>query len=224
MLKKSAVNLGLGFTAVCLSTAAFAESNDYYSYTQAPIPVATPAPYYPIDAGFIIGIGGGYADTHWDNIQNWNNIPSSISGAGFTAQAFLGYDFNRFFGLEAGYVYLPKATDNFGLQATNYVVDLLAKLSVPVCGGFSIHAKAGGGYLHSSVDTDFGGILGSDNSRSHIGPAFGVGASYEFIPNLAIGVDWMRYSGEGKIANSNYQPSPDAVFLNLSYKFPVNFS
>ena len=220
MFKKPVVTVGFGLAALCLTTAAMADGN-YYSYTEAPVPLATPSPYANYDSGIVIGIGGGYANTHWDNIE----IPgfSSVSSGGFAGQVYLGYDFSRYFGLQLGYVYLPTAKDNFDLKATNYAVDLLAKLSVPVSGGFSIHALAGGSYLRSNVDADFAGYL-ADNSRSHVGPAFGVGASYEFIPNLAIGVDWMRFSGQGKISDSSYQPSPDAVFVNLSYKFPVSFS
>ncbi len=221
MFKKPVVTVGFGLAAFCLATAAMANGN-YYSYTEAPVPLATPSPYAYDDAGFVIGIGGGYADTHWDNIEF--TPVNSISSNGFAGQAFLGYDFNKFFGLQAGYVYLPKAKDSFGSQVSNYAIDLLAKLNVPVTSGFSIHALAGGSYFHSNVDFLFGSFFNNDSSRGHIGPAFGVGASYEFIPNLAIGVDWMRYSGQGKINDSDYQPSPDAVFLNLSYKFPVSFS
>lgn len=222
MFKKPVVTVGFGLAALCLATAAMANDGNYYSYTEAPVPLATPSPYADTDAGVVIGIGGGYANTHWDNI----NIPgiTSIKDTGFAGQVFLGYDFNKFFGLQAGYVYLPKATANFGGSAKNYVVDLLAKLSLPVTGGFSIYALAGGSYFNSSTDSSPFSAFYGDTSRSHVGPAFGVGASYEFIPNLAIGVDWMRYSGQGKINDSSYQPSPDAVFLNLSYKFPVSFS
>jgi len=230
MLNKSVVSLTIGCAALSLASVAMASGNNYYSYSEAPVPVASASPYASYsDAGIVIGVGGGYADTHWNNINNlvvydaFGNpvVISGFSGTGFTARGFIGYDFNKFFGLEAGYTYLPKATDDFGDSITNYAIDILAKLSVPVTSGFSVHAKAGGAYLHSNLSNNSGLII-DDGSRSHFGPAFGVGAQYEIIPNLAIGVDWMRYSGQGKLNESSYQPSPDAVFLNVSYKFPVN--
>lgn len=224
MLKKTVKNAGISSLAMfCVATSALGAYDDYYSYTQAPVPVATPASYGLTDSGFVIGVGGGYANTHWDNI-NFNGF--SVSPDGFAAQVFVGYDFNKYFGLQGGYAYLPKATsDAYGFQATNYALDLLAKLSVPVTSGFSIYALAGGSYLNSNVSVNSSLYsYGDSGNRSHFGPAFGVGAAYEIVPNFAIGVDWMRYSGQGKIDSSNYQPSPDAVFFNLSYKFPANIS
>src|SRR5262249_28833893 len=184
MLRKSVMNVGLGLTTFCLATSAVAwsdnyyASDNYYSYTQAPVPLAVPNPYGLTDAGFVIGIGGGYANTHWDNVPT--NGLTSISPDGFAGQIFLGYDFSRYFRLQGGYFYLPKATDDtFVFQATNYVLDILAKLSLPVSTGFSIYALAGGSYLHSSVSNPNGLPVPSDGSLSHFGPAFGVGAAYE---------------------------------------------
>lgn len=226
MLKKPAV---LGIAAFGFISTIFAGGN-YYSYstsneyTEAPVPIASAPPYAYSDSGFVIGVQGGYAKTHWSNLNNvFINLNDflSFSDGGFAARGYLGYDFNKFFGLEAGYTYLPKATSDFG-NITNYALDLIAKLSVPVVGGFSVHAKAGGSYFHSSVSDGITDAFYFDNSsRGHFGPVFGVGAAYEIIPNLAIGLDWMRYSGNGKVSSSSYQPNPDAVFLGLSYKFPM---
>lgn len=224
MLKKPAV---LGIAALGFTTAIFAGGN-YYSYsssneyTEAPVPIATAAPYAYSDSGFVIGIQGGYAKTHWSNFNIDDPILEnfSFSDSGFAARGYIGYDINKYFGFEGGYTYLPKATTDFG-HITNYALDLMAKLSLPVVGGFSVHAKAGGSYFHSNLSDGIADVIGGDNSRGHFGPVFGVGAAYEIIPNLAIGLDWERYSGNGKIFSSSYQPSPDAVFLGLSYKFPM---
>lgn len=211
------VAFGMASVALANGVTTYAGDNNYYS--PAPIPIATLAPSYPSDQGFVLGVQGGYADTHWDNL-NVNGL--TFSGTGFAARVYGGYDINRFFGMELGWTYLPTASDNFGDDITNYAVDLLAKLSLPVSNGFSIHAKAGGSYLVSNADSSIAALVGTTSvGGSHFGPAFGVGAAYEVIPNLAIGLDWMRYSGNGQVFSGSYQPSPDAVFLGLSYKFPV---
>ncbi len=221
MLKKPVLNVAIGLAALGLTMAAFADgyenSNSGY-YTPAPIPVAVPSPYDYTESGFVIGLQGGYANTHWDNIEYIN---PGLSGTGFTARGYLGYAFNKYFAIENGYTYLPKATDDDGDTINNYAIDLLGKLSWPVTSGFSIYAKAGGSYLYSKVGS---GIDGPSGNLSHIGPAYGVGASYEVIPNLAIGVDWLRFSGDGTVGSSDYQPQQDAVFLGLSYKFPTSYS
>lgn len=227
MLIKPVMQAAVAVAALSLTTVSFAGGytncygdqcgNNKY-YTAAPVPVATAA-YYPVSGqGFVIGVQGGYADTHWSNLDVFD---PTLSGTGFAARGYLGYDFSKYFGLETGYTFLPKADDDFGNSIHNYAIDLVGKLSVPVVDGFSVHAKAGGSYLHASIDNN---IAGADDNASHFGPAYGVGASYDLTPNFALGVDWMRYSGNGKIGSSDYLPQQDAVFLGLSYKFQTSFS
>lgn len=194
--------------------------------------------------GFILGIQGGYADTHWDNvrdIENNHNITdffptissSSSKNTGFAARGYLGFDFTLFFGIEAGYTYLPKASNTtFFADGTivsddikNYAVDFLGKLMFPVVDGFSLYAKAGGNYFHSKLEQPDQ----TDRDVGHIGPAFAVGGAYEVLPNLALDLSWMRYySGDDDIVNADgsmnndYQPNPDMFFLGISYKFPIH--
>lgn len=247
----------IGLAAFSASVAAVANGGGYGA-----IPIAVAPPEQPIYSGFVIGIQGGYAETHWDNVLDFLKvIPNTTdSDSGFAGRAYLGYDFNQYFGLETGYVYLPNATFNINSanflplsdgslrtsgKITNYAIDLLAKLSVPLVDGFGLYAKAGGAYFHSKF-SDGALILGDNNvggfqtSANHIGPAFGVGAYYEIIPCLNMDLSWMHYSGDNQlysgngsplivngvtgIFNKNYQPNPDLVLLGLSYKFPVNFS
>ena len=169
------------------------------------------------NAGFIVGLQGGYANTNWDNLE------PAAKDTGFAARVFAGYDMNQFLGLETGYTFLPRTTGTAPLlgnySVRNYAVDLLAKLSVPVSNVFNIYAKAGAAYFNSRVSID---SVGTQN-QSHIGPAFGVGAAYEVIPNLAIDLSWMRFSGDNALTH-NYQPNPDMVLLGVSYKLPASFS
>lgn len=218
MLKKPVLNVAIGLAVLGLSSAALA--GGYYNngnyYAAAPIPVATPGPYQYADAGFVLGVQGGYADTHWDNID------SNIDSDGFTARGYLGYAFNKYFQIESGYTYLPKAKGgDDGQEINNYAIDLLGKLSVPITPSFSVYAKAGGSYLHANLSQP---INGDDGSRYHIGPAYGVGAQYEIAPNWALAVDWERFSGQGSLTSSDYLPQQDAVFLGLSYKFATHYS
>jgi opacity protein-like surface antigen len=221
--KNIAISMVLGVASLGLVTSTFANSyND--GYIQAPVPVATASPYADSSfnaAGFVIGLEGGYADTHWDNLAVTH---LSISDSGFAGRAFLGYDFNQYFGVESGFIFLPDAkfsVDNIDADAKirNYAIDLLAKVSVPVTSGFKLYAKAGAGYFNSKLSSSLPGEEGQTNS--HVGPAFGVGAGYEVVPNLTINLSWMRYSGHGKVFSDNYQPNPDVVLLGLSYKFPI---
>ncbi len=214
------------------------------------------APVAPADtgAGFVIGAQGGYADTHWDNTLNFFNlintigadgddVSSDVKDSGFAARLYLGYNVNHNFGIEAGYVFLPNAkvtlTDNTSgdsqtIKIKNYAIDLVAKLMVPVSDGFGLYAKAGGAYFHSTYDPNSGTFTNLDgvtqssyDTASHFGPAYGVGAFYEFNQNIGIDLSWMHYSGNNQQFDSNgnlntdYQPNPDLALLGIYYKFPV---
>lgn len=174
-------------------------------------------------AGFVVGVQGGYGDTHWSDRRGW----SDVDNTGFAGRGYLGFDFTKYVGIESGVTYLPKTTfdgvSSSDLSIRNYAIDLLAKLSVPFTPVFSVYAKAGGSYLNSKLEVSGFG----SSTETHIGPAFGVGAAYEVVPNLAIDLSWMRFSGGNTFKDSNtgfshgYQPSPDVVLLGVSYKFPV---
>jgi OOP family OmpA-OmpF porin len=180
------------------------------------------------DSGFVVGVQGGYGDTHWSDLAQNSADRNDTSDTGFAGRGFVGFDFNKYFAIESGFTYLPKTTFD-GVASSdesikNYAVDLLAKLSIPVSPVFSLYAKAGGSYLNSKLEmSGFG-----SSTETHIGPAFGVGAAYEVVPNLAIDLSWMRFSGGNKFKDidttgfsDGYQPSPDVVLLGVSYKFPV---
>lgn len=215
LIKKSLFAAGVTVAALTISAAAVASSYSNNYSTSG-------------NSGFVVGIQGGYADLHWDNLFNVTatdflgseHFDFDTKDTGFAARGFVGYNINQYFGLETGYTYLPKTT--FGnvneLEIKTYAIDLLAKLSVPVTPVFNVYAKAGGSYLSSKIE-----IPSESRTNTHFGPAFGVGAAYEVVPNLAIDLSWMRFSGQGEIGD-NYQPSPDVALLGISYKFPTNFS
>jgi opacity protein-like surface antigen len=210
-----------------------------------------PRPPICTTGGIVIGVQGGYANTHWDNVENIGNNPisddlfedvdsSTSKDDGFAGRVYLGFDITPFFGIESGYAFLPNAnittffedgTDVAG-NIKNYAIDVLAKLMIPVVNGFSVYAKAGAGYFHSdfqnfsSTNPDIE-VDNSNDSASHIGPAYGVGAAYEVIPNLVVDLSWMRYSGDNHLFNNDgsfnndYQPNPDLILVGISYKFPL---
>lgn len=191
-------------------------------------PAAAPQGAYN-GAGFVLGAQAGYADTHWDNLNESLNafgqtFTTELDSKGFAGRLFAGYDFNHYFGAELGYIYLPKVDvkingDKVG-DIKNYAVDLLGKLNAPIANGFSVYAKAGVAYLKSSANDNADDNL---DSTSHVGPAFGVGLAYQITPQFSADLSWTRYSGEGKL-QGDYQPNPDVFLVGVSYKFPVDAS
>lgn len=225
LLNKSVIATTVGIAALGMSAAALANGS-----FNAP---ASSGVFGNSGAGFVVGVQGGYANTHWSNLDGFVNTlfgtnVSSTDDDGFAARGFIGYDFNKFFGLEAGYTYLPTSTTTITVAGNSasgdidsYGLDLLGKISVPVTPVFKIYAKAGLGYLHASTS---GNLFAGAGPSSHTGPAYGVGASYEIVPNLAIDASWLRYSGQGDVSSSNYIPEADVALIGLSYKFPTHYS
>lgn len=232
---KHVIYLSVATATLSGASTALAMNSNYYEYQSS-----LDESFFNNDsASFVIGLQGGYANEHWDNFfgpitADPNSTSGDVNDTGFSARGYVGYNFNPYLGTELGYVYLPKTTiSGFTGDISNYAIDLLAKLSVQVSSVFSLYAKAGGSYFHSNIDTGF-----LSQTNSHVGPAFGVGAAYEVVPNFAVDLSWMRYSGEGEIVDNpggfnvsspsdlttNYQPNPDVLFLGISYKFPTRFS
>lgn len=227
MFQKKLISSAIAVAALGLSSIALANGGGYGAAPVAAAPA--PAPMVANDQSFYLGIGAGYADTHWDNMVNGTTVSGlSVKDNGFAGRVFGGYNFNRFLAIEAGWTYLPKAKYQVAGVTTNtlknYAVDLDGKVTAPLVEGFGVYGKLGVGYLHTkgTLSTTFG----NTNSISHVGPVVGAGVSYHVTPNLVGDLGWTRYSGDGKIDASTstykYQPNPDVVLLSVAYEFPAN--
>jgi opacity protein-like surface antigen len=213
VIKKIVLSLAAASAALTISAVATAAGNSFFD-----------------GAGFVIGGQAGYADNHWNTLHS-----SDVSGTsdgndkGFAARGYVGFDFNKYLGVESGFTYLPTTkydavfASDAGFQIKGYAVDLLAKFSLPITDSFSLYGKAGGVYVTYSYEPT-GSSFGPTLTTFNTGPAFGLGASYEVVQNLKIDASWMRFTSQsyqfGEIP-FNYQPSPDIFLLGLSYKFPI---
>lgn len=147
-------------------------------------------------------------------------------GIDLTLRPEVGYRFNDYFALEAGYTSLVNNSypggDNDGLGVLGpdhyrlYALDLSGKFIYPFQSGFSIFAKAGAAYTHQSVYNktyaDFE-LPNVDVTANRIMPLAGVGVSYNFTQNFATDISFSRYFGNDAIGNINL------IGLGLSYTF-----
>lgn len=215
MSKKNLLLSAVGITALGLSSAVFA---DNFSNPNQDV---------------YVGIQGGYGDTHWNDANGTllvTNSSNQIIGThslrfkdtGFAGRVFAGYDFNQFLALETGYTYFPKADVKVDGTKVNTIstqgVDLLGKITVPVVDNFGLYAKAGPGYLHSSVEHAVPGIKSSTNN---IDLVYGLGAQYAFNQHLVADVSFTRYNGNHKTDSSKFQPNADLYAVGLAYKFNI---
>lgn len=148
-----------------------------------PGPMAPPAPMSV--AGVYINANAGYG--------SWGiNAPSDVDHSGFMFGANLGYQFNEYFAVEAGYMYLPEVKgtttifgNTFNVQIDNYAIVAALKAMYPFTPEWSIFAKLGTAYTHGSVSVNGSGSL-ADQSQWNFYAAAGV--EYSFNPNVSVNV------------------------------------
>jgi opacity protein-like surface antigen len=189
---------------------------------------AAPAAVASSDMGVYVGIEGGLGLTNWKNstIAIEDGVSTSNDN-GVVGRAFLGYDVNRYFALEAGYTYFfnkAKFTYNnaeFNKIKNTQVIDAMLKGKLPVVDNFDLYAKCGVNYLMSKFDKDTNdGITKIETSRNSFNVGFGAGADYYITPNIIANVEWLRFNGNAK-NDTKYQPNTDAFMVGLRYKFDL---
>ena len=130
--------------------------------------------------GFYLGAGAGQAMIDDGALDDED---TAFSGFG-------GYQFNRYFGLEAGYADFGE-TEPLGSAGPRLEADaayLVAVGTVPFTDSFSGYAKAG--ISDWNVDTSIAGFVGDDNGND---PTYGLGLQYRFTDHVALRGGYDRF-------------------------------
>jgi OOP family OmpA-OmpF porin len=197
------IKTAIAIAAFTASTATLANTNSFFANN---------------DSGFVGGLQGGYGQTNWktSDFDPFSDF-ISVSDDGFAGRIYVGYDFNKYLGLQTGYTYLPDTDFTINVSnisetetANTYALDLVLKASLPVTDQFSVFAKGGVSYLKASSD---------EANESNTGLAYGAGVAYQITPNVGVDASWTRYSGKGSAGDDNYLPDADAFLFGVSYKF-----
>lgn len=113
-----------------------------------------------------------------------------------------GYQFNRNFGVEVGYVDLGETTTSgtvAGAPATAVIkskaVELLGVATLPISERFAFYLK-GGVFRSDSDSVTTGAVVGTGRENDN-GFTFGGGLQYSFSPNIAARLEWQSYSDVG---------------------------
>lgn len=137
------------------------------------------------DTGFYAGAGVGQS---FVDEQAYDDEDTAFS-------VFGGYQFNRYFALEAGYADFGKveAEGGVGPDLEANAGYLTAVGSVPITDNFSAYAKAG--FHRWDLDADLPGVVGNgDDSGSD--PTYGLGAQYRFTDRVALRGEYNRFEVE----------------------------
>jgi len=170
--------------------------------------------------GAYIGGGIGYS-----KLENFNDATAGSGGVG--GKAFVGYNFNKFFGLEAGYMqfantkytYKPMPVVNFTTKLG--AATLLGKAYLPFQNN-TVNLFASLGVAEYFSDVSVGSAYSSVKvSRTQFGQSLvaGLGASYQVSTQVNTSLEYTYMQGHSA-SGSNYGiPNSNLVTLNLAYGF-----
>lgn len=150
--------------------------------------------------------------------------------------ATLGYQFNSYFALEAGYtkysnVKASGSNDFFSTWNTTAKLssyNLALKVMYPVASNFDVFAKAGAAWMHYNQTATMAGVDQTFTTKfNKITPLVGLGMDYYLTNNLAVtaqGAYTFKQTKSVKVTNTTNQLALPSTYLGtvgLSYKLSV---
>lgn len=179
------------------------------------------------DSGTYIGISAGYGTTNSSatNGFSFSDGTGNKSGGSMAGGVFVGYDFNRYLGVQADYDYIANVNYTTGgnaltgaqssINANQQILDLGIVGHLPFglfansLSGLSIFGKLAMGYTTTSFN---GGTMISNgssglnavqlpNNASSFVPVFGLGAEYGWS-SVGIRAEY-DYIGDTVVTNNN---------------------
>lgn len=167
------------------------------------------------------GLDGAFANR---GFSSSSSIDTNDTGWGLN----VGYQFNKWFAVEGGYIDLGKFDFASNLPASSpsaisgRVKSEGARLTavgiIPLDHGFSLYGKAGIFDLRTKLEaaSSTGADLGSSHSKT--GGTFGVGASYDITKSISARVGWDRFMNANDSSNTG-KADIDLVSAGLVYRF-----
>lgn len=159
------------------------------SFAQAPSP----------DSGFYGGLGIGRSDS---------NLAGATDSTDSAWKAFGGYQFNKYFAVEGGYIDLGKASV-FGLSFDSKAWQAAAVGSLPITPQFALTGKLG----LARTETDVS-LFGTDHNND---PTYGLGLRYDFNRQFGVRGEWERFRASGNPLAGN--SDIDVYTVNALFRF-----
>jgi OOP family OmpA-OmpF porin len=175
------------------------------------IGTALAAPFAAQAQASYVGVNVGRAEQKL-SVDGVGSIKDSDTGF----KLYGGYAFHKNFGAEIGYVDLGKASVTDGIDtASSEPTALYAAVTgtFPLNEQFSLTGKVG--VAANRVKVKFTGEPNS--TEKHTSVMFGIGAAYNFAPNLAAVVEYEKFGKVLKEEGGNLKA--DLISVGVQYKF-----
>lgn len=237
--------LGLGLSSLAFGDDASGppEMDDY---------MAVPTPLMgkiERNQGVYIGLGLGFG--HADEGDGLEDLADAVAAAGkaagldtntnktkgyFGARLNMGWDYNRYLGLDSGFSYYLKndykvhysgkgSPPDYKSSMQAFTWDFLAKFTLPIQ-KWDLFAKAGGALDIAlfKIDNELGTSVVENETNAKLVLMYGLGVGYNFNRNVAMNLQWLATPGSNKFDGpgdelSKAAPSTNLVVLGLQYKF-----
>jgi OOP family OmpA-OmpF porin len=172
-------------------------------------------------------MGQSTFDGHLGN-AGATNVGSTWDDNDWGWKAQIGYQFDRNFAVEGGYVNLGQVNYNAaysqGAATGNYQVDgwNIAGLGIlPLDDSFSLFGKLGAIDARTTAELSGSGLGGVGNGQyesTRWRPDYGFGGMYNLTKNTALRLEYERFDGVGD-PNTTGQTNIDLVSLGVSHQF-----
>jgi hypothetical protein len=176
-----------------------------------PAKLTTPLITSGLYVGAILGAGNtNYSRSSFNNSKTGSNTENGVvHSSGFAIRGLVGYLFNQYFGVEAGYTHFDdtKGSDlNYSDGTRNksgYIkqnaVDLMAKGILPVSRAISFYLKLGAAYVYSDVKVN--GLFST--SHSGVKPAGALGVAFNATKHFVVDASYYRIQSSGSIKSAD---------------------
>lgn len=182
-----------------------------------------------LDNGLYLGMQAGLAKTGLSSDNNYHNdIVVDFKNEFFAGRIFGGYNFNKYFSAEVGFLATTNATAHLvyndmkfaDLKLNQQIADLTGKARFYMGDRFYAYGKGGITYDVARIKLKNSNEEAKD---SRFGFLLGGGIGYDFSRNLSADVSYTVYSGKKDGAkdmiSGEWQPNTRFLAVGLSYKF-----
>jgi len=171
-------------------------------------------------------VGGqfGYGNTDYAWQDGWNFNSTSTDSSGPAGRIFGGYQFNRYFTIELGYLQFSAAhvkyyniftgQQSYSGSVNENAIDLMAKGILPITDKFNAYAKLGAAYVTAKTTYVPYDSFMIGETYHEVLPAGAIGISYDITPNVPVDLSYMHIQHGGDI---DY--SAEFFSLGIAYHF-----
>lgn len=176
-----------------------------------------------------LGLGASRIQSEDQDLVPASGVRNSNTLGGLGGRVFVGYNFNRYVGLEAGIAHYAPSKYNASeingpgsasLKYSMNAIDLVGKAYLPIAeSGFNAYVLGGAARVNSKQQINISnGVDSFSDSQTtrQIRPIYGLGVSYDASNNVTTNLEFTQIKGKGSDSSI---PNANMLSLNVAYNF-----